>query len=180
MKRKSGQPSSRASPNFRQTIRNSGSLRTLEGHYPRWVCLAAAALASYLVRCKTAAVHWTVPLHAQMDPLLLPNTFAAARKYRVRLQLLKMHADRLLQAVCLPCTIVAPARAPVPLQTLCVLCYRIQGPQDDAAFGFVGPDADKMRSGADLAAGCGPWLMLQDLAGVPMNLPDVPVVVGSC
>ena len=108
-----------------------------------------------------------------MDPLLPPNTFAAARKYRVRLQLLKM---RQALQYAYPAPLWCPCTCSP--QRLCVLCHCIKGPQDDVAFGLFGPDADKMRSGADLAASCGPWLMLQDLLGVPMDLPDIPVVVG--
>ena len=63
------------------------------------------------------------------------------------------------------------APASLPLQ----FCSALQqGPQDDAKFGFVRPDAQAMRGGAGIINDCGWWLMLQDLADVCEELPFLP------
>jgi hypothetical protein len=66
-------------------------------------------------------------------------------------------------------------RVPSPIQHLSA-DLRAQGRQDDGPFYFIGRTGGYMRSGVRLAALAAPFLLMQDFAGVPLDLPKFLVV----
>lgn len=102
-----------------------------------------------------------------MPPLAMPQFDFT--KYKVRLQRTDLQAEGYCKTAAMHCCSSLrrqPELTPGP-------ALLAQGPVDDARYGFVGRGADAMRSGSAAAAAEAPFLMMRDLADLPLNLPPM-------
>jgi hypothetical protein len=104
-------------------------------------------------------------LCAQMPPIDMPRFDFT--KYKVRLQRTDLQAEGYRKTAAMRCCGTLrrqPELTPGPALVA-------QGLLDDARYGFVGRGADAMRSGSAAAAVEAPFLLMRDLADLPLNLP---------